>query len=277
MDVGDLLNALAAIFVILIAIMLSLNLPYLSAKYIFSYNPFSIYQTAIYLNYIYTYPGNYSAEIKYDGKYLWRYELRISNSSESYISIGECFEKDHLSNIASDLFSSLLFTVGSIKVSGVTTRIADLSKQIIFYSLDIAKASIIFTEITRIISLFSYSGGDINKFIKSFIVTYHLNSPIEAISSKLEEYGKITSEILTRNLLSTLIRFAVSKVLASTGIGIVVVFLANFAIGLADNIYDWFLGFWDVRYNCLKDPGFGKQLIYNESEKVIYSQNRNLY
>ncbi|MEM4772949.1 MAG: hypothetical protein QW648_02990, partial [Nanoarchaeales archaeon] len=86
------------------------------------------------------------------------------------------------------------------------------------------------------------------------------------------------AQTVVRVVASGVIRAILSKIISSTGIGIVAAFLANFFIEAIDNIAAIIRGATDVEYNCLYTVinGFGKQVIYNQVERIEYTPNLNV-
>jgi len=273
MDIGDLLNVLLAVIVIVISIALALNLPYIAYGASGQENPFAIYQIAISLNYFSSFPGEFHINVSYPGINQCEFRIArfVSDKGNSYVSEGYCDEKDHAKELAFDIISAILTSI-PIDISGLSKG-ASMGKLVVKTVIEAGK-------------IFLW-----NEFI-SFIMTTAVNllsgNPIDMFSSfirnvakqRLRYFAQVAAEKsmeFADILIGLLVNSVVRYVLGFTGIyGFAINFVINFGIAIADNIYNWIRGATDVAYNCLKQGGPRFQYVYMEYNKVYYSQNLHM-
>jgi len=277
MDIGDLLNILLAVIVIVIAILLALHLPKIAYGASGQENPFAIYQIAISLNYFSSFPGEFNIKISYPG--IEQCEFRIAtfhrdeksgkvDKGNSYVSEGFCSEKNHLKDIGFDILSALSAAV-PIDIPGLGKG-ASMGKLVI-------------GTIIRAGKIFFW------RQVISFLATVAMNimsgNPLDLFSSfirrvakeRLRYFAQIAAEKgmeFAQILIEVVINVVVRYVLKFTGLlGYAVSFGLNLLIGLWDNIYDVIRGWTDVTYNCLRGFQGETQYVYIEFDRVYYSQN----
>jgi len=282
MDIGDLLNILLAVIVIVIAILLALNLPKIAYGVSGQENPFAIYQIAISLNYFSSFPGDFDIKISYPG--IEQCEFRIAtyhrnnegtiDKGNSYVSEGFCNEVNH--------FQELIFDAISAALAAIPINIPGLSKGASIGKLVVR---------TVIAAGKMFLWREFISFIGTVATVLMSGNPLDLFSSfirrvareKLSYFAQVATEKgmgFAQTVMELSINAVIRYVLGFTGIyGWAIGFVINLAIAVADNLYKLIRGATDPTYNCLK--GFetnilqlkASQYIYMEYRKVYFSQN----
>jgi len=269
MDIGDLLNVLLAVIIIIIAIVLALNLPKIAFGTSGQENPFAIYQIAISLNYFSSFPGEFDIKISYPG--IEKSEFRIarffSDKGNSYVSEGFCNEINHFEELKFDILSALIAAI-PINIPGLS-RGASMGRIVARTVIEAGKMylGLQLIEFLGMTAVEILSGNPLDLF-SSFIrrvARERLSYFAQIASEEGIEYAQMTIEML----INSMVRY----VFGFTGLyGFAISFGINFAIAVADNVYNLIRGFSDVTYNCLRS-GVKVQYVYMEFKKVYYSQN----
>ncbi|MEM0379197.1 MAG: hypothetical protein QXG71_00300 [Nanopusillaceae archaeon] len=291
MDIGEFLNVILMFLIISFSIIITAKLAFLNMKYLTSLNPFTIYQIAVSINYFSSNIGEFSSLIDTPGMEFIEY--RISSYSKgslgyypAYVSSGICILKDHLQEISVDAINALMYTIAGGAFAGIGKmpfRI-DMIKAFLKVSfIEITRAYIfskIFEGIFVLLPIFgSKRPMEMQEMLANFIRTKsYFSNPAKLADEIKNDFLSNYAETAGKVVLSGAIRMIITKALSSTGIGIVIAFIANFFIETIDNIVSIIRGSFDVEYNCLYSliDGFGKQVIYNQMERIEYTPNLNI-
>ncbi|RIB35550.1 MAG: hypothetical protein BXU00_00370 [Candidatus Nanoclepta minutus] len=278
MDIGEMLNILLAVFVILISIFLALELPYLSLKYSTNSNPFAIYHVAVSLDYFSSFPGNFYVKIDYPG--IENVEFRISSykiqnnliTGNSYVSEGICNIKNHLEDIAFDIITSVMFAFSPIKLEG-EGAVKSATEAIIKTLIEASRVYAIGEILSLGFTAFGYiASGNFMDAFRNFVLRVNRDS-IGYFRDIVIEKGTQFTETAGRMIVSTVIRLILKSLNVMGPWGWVISFTANLAISLADNVYSLVRGNSDVEYNCLKGIVGTTQYVYVEFNRIDFSQN----
>jgi len=270
MDVGDLLNVLLMITIIAISIVISLNLPYIAYGIFGKENPFAVYQIAIYLNYISSFPGDFNVSISYPG--IENGEFRIAKiisdnglKGNSYVAEGACAEKNHVEDLINAVISSIIASI-PIEIKGAPTVKNIFVNALVQSGKNFIIGEVLLQGTIVITSIVSGNFIDILSYFMRKMARERLGYFISIATEKGKEY--------TMDFIGTLVSMIVRYVLKLAGIwGILASFTANLIIYLASNIYSLIMGAISVEYNCLKGIRGGVQYIYINYKDITFSQN----
>jgi len=270
MDVGDLLNILLMVTVIVISIVISFNLPYIAYGIFGRENPFAIYQIAISLNYISSFPGDFNISISYPG--IENGEFRIARvirdvglKGNSYVSEGACAEKNHVNDLINAIINAAIASI-PIEIKGAPTIRNIFINALIQSGKNYIIGEVIFHSIIITTSLIS---GNFMDIFSSFIreaARERLGYFVSIASEKGTEYAMEFAGVLITTIIKYVLKLAGPW-------GILASFAANMAIYLASNIYSLIMGAISVEYNCLKGMRGGVQYVYINYRDITFSQN----
>jgi len=270
MDVGDLLNILLMVTVIVISIVISLNLPYIAYGIFGKENPFAIYQIAISLNYISSSPGEYNVSISYPGVVSGEFRIaRIIRDVElkgnSYVSEGACAEKNHVNDLINAVINAAIASI-PIEIKGAPTVKNIFINALIQSGKNFIIGEVLFQGIVVTTSIISGNFMDIfSSFIKK-AARERLGYFVSIASEKGTEYAMEFAGVLITTIIKYVLKLAGPW-------GILASFAGNLIIYLASNVYSLIMGAVSVEYNCLKGIRGGVQYIYINYKDVMFSQN----
>jgi len=270
MDVGDLLNVLLMVTVIVISIVISLNLPYIAYNFFGRENPFAVYQIAISLNYFSSFPGDFNISISYPG--IENGEFRIARvirdvelKGNSYVSEGACLEINHVNDLINAIINAAIASI-PIEIKGAPTIKNIFINALIQSGKNFLIGEALFQSIVVITSLISGNFMDIfSSFIKK-AAHERLGYFVSIATEKGKEYATEVAGVMITMIIKYVLKLAGPW-------GFVASFVGNLIIYLASNIYNLIMGAVSVEYNCLKGIRGGVQYVYMNYRDITFSQN----
>jgi len=270
MDTGELLNVLLMVTVIVISIIISFNLPYIAYSFFGRENPFAVYQIAISLNYISSFPGDFNISISYPG--IENGEFRVARvirdaglKGNSYVSEGACSEKRHVEDLINAIISAVIASI-PIEIKGAPT-----AKNILINVLIQSGKSYIIGEVLvqSVVVITSIISGNFMDLLSSFVkkaARERLGYFVSIASEKGKEYAMDFIGVMFTTIIKYVLKLAGPW-------GFLASFVGNLVIYLASNIYSLIMGAISVEYNCLKGIRGGVQYIYINYRDITFSQN----